>query len=128
MSLRKKQLLAWFSKTGVMWPTPFDTDPDGADPSVVGAEWVNEPTLSSLPVLRCRLGGTTGVTSDDWFYFSKSSGAAKTTAERQRAFRASLKQQGLTEVRGIFAKPDQHQVVKEAAKKLLDSLATPPER
>jgi hypothetical protein len=53
---------------------------------------------------------------------------AKTTAERQRAFRASLKQQGLTEVRGIFAKPDQHQAVKDAVKKVLDSLATPPER
>jgi DNA-binding LacI/PurR family transcriptional regulator len=46
---------------------------------------------------------------------------AKTTAERQRAFRADLKRQGLTEVRGIFAKPAQHQAIKEAAKQMLDS-------
>jgi hypothetical protein len=44
---------------------------------------------------------------------------AKTTAERQRAFRADLKRQGLTEVRGIFAKPDQHKAVKEARARLL---------
>jgi len=45
----------------------------------------------------------------------------KTTAERQRAFRADLKRQGLTEVRGIFAKPSQHKAVKEAAKVVLDN-------
>ncbi len=39
---------------------------------------------------------------------------AKTTAERQRAYKASQRRQGLTEVRGIFAKPDQHKAVKEA--------------
>ncbi len=44
---------------------------------------------------------------------------AKTTAERQRAFRADLKRQGLTEVRGIFAKPSQHKAVKEAARKVV---------
>lgn len=44
---------------------------------------------------------------------------AKTTAERQRAFRAELKRQGLTEVRGIFAKPAQHKVAREAAKQAL---------
>ena len=41
---------------------------------------------------------------------------AKTNTERQRAFRADLKRQGLTEVRGIFAKPEQHKAIKEAAK------------
>lgn len=43
---------------------------------------------------------------------------AKTAKERQRAFRADLKRQGLTEVRGIFAKPEQHQAIKEAAKQM----------
>lgn len=50
---------------------------------------------------------------------------AKTTAERQRAFRAILKQQGLTEVRGIFAKPDQHKAIREAAKRVLDTAPKP---
>ena len=50
---------------------------------------------------------------------------AKTTAERQRAFRADLKRQGLTEVRGIYAKPDAHQAVKEAARKVLDTAHKP---
>ena len=45
---------------------------------------------------------------------------AKTTAERQRAFRADLKRQGLMEVRGIFAKPSQHKAVKQAARKVTD--------
>jgi len=44
---------------------------------------------------------------------------AKTTAERQRAFRAELKRQGLTEVRGIFARPEQHKAAREAAKQAL---------
>ena len=48
---------------------------------------------------------------------------AKTNTERQRAYRASLKQQGLTEVRGIFAKPEQHKAIKEAAKQMLDTPA-----
>ena len=47
--------------------------------------------------------------------------AAKTTAERQRAFRADLKRQGLTEVRGIYAKPEKHEAIKEAAKRALDT-------
>lgn len=46
---------------------------------------------------------------------------AKTTAERQRAFRAHLKRQGLTEVRGIYAKPDQHKAIKEAARKVTEA-------
>ena len=46
---------------------------------------------------------------------------AKTTAERQRAFRADLKRQGLTEVRGIYAKPEKHEAIKEAAKRALDT-------
>ena len=46
---------------------------------------------------------------------------AKTAAERQRAYRADLRRQGLTEVRGIFAKPDQHKAIKEAAKRVLDT-------
>jgi hypothetical protein len=46
---------------------------------------------------------------------------AKTTAERQRAYKASQRRQGLMEVRGIFAKPAQHQAIKEAAKQMLDS-------
>ena len=51
--------------------------------------------------------------------------AAKTTAERQRAFRADMKRQGLTEVRGIFAKPEQHQAIKEVAKQMLDTAHKP---
>ena len=49
---------------------------------------------------------------------------AKTTAERQKAFRAELKRQGLTEVRGIFAKLEQHQAIKEAAKALAEAQKT----
>jgi hypothetical protein len=44
---------------------------------------------------------------------------AKTTAERQRAYKASQRRQGLMEVRGIFAKPAQHQAIKEAARKVI---------
>lgn len=46
---------------------------------------------------------------------------AKTTAERQRAYKASQRRQGLTEVRGIFAKPEKHEAIKEAAKRALDT-------
>ena len=44
--------------------------------------------------------------------------AAKTNAERQREFRARKAQTEATEVRGIFAHPDDHAEVKEAAAKI----------
>ena len=50
---------------------------------------------------------------------------AKTNTERQRAFRADMKRQGLTEVRGIFAKPEQHQAIKEAARKVAEKAEKP---
>ena len=44
---------------------------------------------------------------------------AKTNAERQREFRArKATEQQATEVRGIFARPDDHAEVKEAAAKI----------
>ncbi len=43
---------------------------------------------------------------------------AKTTAERQREFRARQAGQQATEVRGIFAHPDDHQQVKDEAAKI----------
>lgn len=43
---------------------------------------------------------------------------AKTTAERQREYRARKKAEQLTEVRGIFAHQDDHEMVKEAAAKV----------
>lgn len=44
--------------------------------------------------------------------------AAKTNGERQREFRARKAQAEATEVRGIFAHPDDHAEVKEAASKI----------
>jgi len=44
--------------------------------------------------------------------------AAKTNAERQREFRARQAEQKSTEVRGIFAHPDDHAEVKDAAAKI----------
>lgn len=41
-----------------------------------------------------------------------------TNAERQRAFRARKAAQTSTEVRGLFAHPDDHQAVKNYAAKL----------
>lgn len=41
-----------------------------------------------------------------------------TNAERQRAFRARKAGQATTEVRGVFAHPDDHQAVKDYAAKL----------
>ena len=41
-----------------------------------------------------------------------------TNAERQRAFRARKAGQTKTEVRGLFANPDDHQAVKDYASKL----------
>jgi len=43
---------------------------------------------------------------------------AMTNAERQRAFRARKAGQATTEVRGLFAHPDDHQAVKDYAAKL----------
>ncbi len=40
-----------------------------------------------------------------------------TNAERQRAFRARKAAQAATEVRGLFAHPDDHQAVKDYAAK-----------
>lgn len=42
----------------------------------------------------------------------------KTSAERQRAYRARKAQQQLTEVRGIFAHPEDHGAIKSAAAKI----------
>jgi hypothetical protein len=44
--------------------------------------------------------------------------AAKTTAERQREFRARKAEQQATEVRGIFAHADDHEPIKAHAAKL----------
>ena len=44
--------------------------------------------------------------------------AAKTNAERQRAFRARKAAQTAAEVRGVFANLDDHQAVKDYAAKL----------
>ena len=44
--------------------------------------------------------------------------AAKTSAERQREFRARKAETAATEVRGIFAHPDDHAEVKEVAAKI----------
>lgn len=43
---------------------------------------------------------------------------AKTNAERQREFRARQAEQQATEVRGIFAHPDDHQQIKDEAAKI----------
>jgi hypothetical protein len=43
---------------------------------------------------------------------------AQTPAERQEARRKRLLMEGLTEVRGIFLRPDQHAELKEYARKL----------
>lgn len=44
--------------------------------------------------------------------------AAKTNAERQRDFRARKAETTSTEVRGIFAHPDDRQAVKDEAAKI----------
>ena len=46
-----------------------------------------------------------------------------TNAERQRAFRARKAAQAATEVRGLFAHPDDHQAVKDYAAKLASKRA-----
>lgn len=47
---------------------------------------------------------------------------AKTTAQKQRDFRARKIAQGLTEVRGIFAPPEAHAAIKEAARELVGAI------
>lgn len=42
----------------------------------------------------------------------------KTNTERQREFRARKAEQQATEVRGIFAHPDDHQQIKDEAAKI----------
>jgi hypothetical protein len=42
----------------------------------------------------------------------------KTTAERQQAFRARLRADGLIEVRGVFAKPEHHARIKAYAERV----------
>jgi len=44
--------------------------------------------------------------------------AAKTNAERQREFRQRKADTAATEVRGIFAHPDDHQQIKDEAAKI----------
>lgn len=43
---------------------------------------------------------------------------AKSTAQRQQALRQRRLEQGMTEVRGIYAKPEHHALIKAYAKKL----------
>jgi hypothetical protein len=44
---------------------------------------------------------------------------AKTTAERQRAYKDARRAEGLVELRGIYAHPDDRAAVKALADKLL---------
>lgn len=53
-----------------------------------------------------------------WQHKDATMTAAKTNAERQREYRARQAQQNQTEVRGIFAHPDDHQAVKDEAAKI----------
>ena len=48
---------------------------------------------------------------------------AKTPAQRKADQRAREKEAGLSEVRSIHAPPDDHQAIREAAKRLADRLA-----
>lgn len=43
---------------------------------------------------------------------------AKSTAQRQQALRQRRQEQGMTEVRGIYAKPEHHAAIKAYAKRL----------
>ena len=49
--------------------------------------------------------------------------SAKTSTERSRERRERLKAGAVSEVRGIHAPPDDHQAIREAAKRLADRLA-----
>jgi hypothetical protein len=48
---------------------------------------------------------------------------AQTPAQRQQALRQRRLEQGLTEVRGLYAPPAQHKQIKDAARKLLRASA-----
>lgn len=70
MNNRKRQLIEWVNKNYKKWPGPFENNLDGPSPSLINAEWVNEPYLSKLPILRCNLGGCQ-ITSLDCFPASR---------------------------------------------------------
>ena len=65
VSKRRKEIVAWTVTNFKRWPTPYETP--GADPSEIGCELVFVPGRSSLPIMRCLLGGAY-VDSTDWFY------------------------------------------------------------
>jgi hypothetical protein len=48
-----------------------------------------------------------------------------TSKEKQEAFRARIKEQGLSEVRGIFLPPDKHDELKQFARKLMKRKKVP---
>jgi hypothetical protein len=68
---RRIQLLDWVCSNFARWPAPFDTAPEGPDAGEVAAEWQMMQEVSSLPVLRCRLGGCGPITSTDYFYHKR---------------------------------------------------------
>lgn len=45
--------------------------------------------------------------------------APKTTAQRQQSWRERRKQDGFTEVRGIWARPEHHRKIREAAARVV---------
>lgn len=45
-----------------------------------------------------------------------------TNKARQATFRKKKREDGLQEVRGIFAPPELHEAIKDAAKQILDAL------
>ena len=83
MIKRRKQLLGWACANFDKWPGLLDTNPDGADAAAVSAKWIIEPSLSVLPVLICRMGGTGPITSADWWYRNKAIIAAERRKSRQ---------------------------------------------
>lgn len=65
MNKRHKEIAAWAVANFEKWPThECMTD---ADPDEIGCELAHYPEHSTLPVLRCRLGGAV-ITSTDYFY------------------------------------------------------------
>jgi len=65
LSKRRKEMTAWAVVNLKKWPTHECLAE--ADPSEIGCEFAHYPALSSLPVLKCRLGGGV-VDSTDYFY------------------------------------------------------------
>lgn len=51
---------------------------------------------------------------------------AKTNAEKQAALRARRAAEGITEVRGLYAKTEHHAEIKQAARKVAAKLAKRP--